>query len=451
MKKAISVILVASMLFSVILSAVGCADFGCADSERADSSDIIDLMGGIEDNSPTRPDADANTAADADTDADTDTDVNGGNYPAPASFTVGMTDFALRLLSSSHKDGENTLVSPLSVIFALAMTANGAVGETKSQMETVLGSPVDTLNPELSEYVKSLPEHEKYKLRLANSIWFTNDEGFTVNRDFLELNAGYYGADVYRAPFNDDTCREINGWVKEKTDGMIPEILDKIPEGVVMYLVNALAFEAEWASLYEEEQMREGKFRGADGKESTVDFMHSVESFYLEDGGAVGFIKYFSGRKYAYAAILPEEGVTPEEYLSTLTGEKLAALMSSAQSASVYTAIPVYETEYSAELSSTLKEMGMPLAFDPQKADFSALGTSADGNISISRVLHKTFITVGPQGVKAGAATVVEEKVESETIIIDPKEVTLDRPFIYMLIDCEMGCPFFIGIENEIG
>lgn len=143
--------------------------------------------------------------------------------------------------------------------------------------------------------------------------------------------------------------------------------------------------------------------------------------------------------------------MTPEEYLSSLTGEKLAALLASPQYVSVYTAIPVYETEYSSELSSTLKEMGMPLAFDPTKADFSALGTSADGNISISRVLHRTFITVGPQGVKAGAATVVEMKGECADLIIDPKEVTLDRPFVYMLVDCETSIPFFIGIENSVG
>ncbi len=431
MKKAICIIILTSMLFCTI---------GCANSP-----DIIDLMDGIESRNPAVADTEDGPAA------DTATDVNSKNEPDVPLFTEEMTDFAIRLLAVSHKNGDNTLVSPLSVISALAMTANGANGETKTQMEAVFGASADELNTNLCEYIKSLPENEKYKLRLANSVWFTNDERFTVNRDFLELNANYYSADVYRAPFNDDTCREINDWVKEKTDGMIPEILDKIPEDAVMYLVNALAFEAEWTEIYEEEQMREGKFRGADGKESTVDFMHSVENVFLEDGGAVGFIKYFSGRKYAYAAILPEEGVTPEEYLSTLTGEKLAALLASPQYVSVYTAIPVYETEYSSELSSTLKEMGMPLAFDPTKADFSALGTSADGNISISRVLHRTFITVGPQGVKAGAATVVEMKDECADLIIDPKEVTLDRPFVYMLVNCETNIPFFIGIENSVG
>lgn len=286
MKKAICIIILTSMLFCTI---------GCADSP-----DIIDLMDAIESRNPAVADTEDGPAA------DTATDINSKNEPDVPSFTEEMTDFAIRLLAVSHKNGENTLISPLSVISALAMTANGANGETKTQMEAVFGASADELNTNLCEYIKSLPENEKYKLRLANSVWFTNDERFTVNRDFLELNANYYSADVYRAPFNDDTCREINDWVKEKTDGMIPEILDKIPEDAVMYLVNALAFEAEWTEIYEEEQMREGKFRGADGKESTVDFMHSVENVFLEDGGAVGFIKYFSGRKYAYAAILPE-------------------------------------------------------------------------------------------------------------------------------------------------
>ena len=171
-----------------------------------------------------------------------------------------VTDFAVRLFKASEESGKNTLISPLSVLCALAMTANGAKEETLAQMESVLGMTKDELNIYLYSYMKKLPSGEKYKLSLANSIWFTDDERFKVNRDFLQTNADYYGADIYKSPFDQKTCKEINKWVEDNTDGMIPEILDEINSEAVMYLVNALAFEAEWAEIYEEGTIRDGKF-----------------------------------------------------------------------------------------------------------------------------------------------------------------------------------------------
>ena len=103
-----------------------------------------------------------------------------------------------------------------------------------------------------------------------------------------------------------------------------------------------------------------------------------------------------------------------------------------------------FETEYSIELSDTLKSMGMELPFDGDHAEFSGIGTSRIGNLYIGRVLHKTYISVAEDGTRAGAATAVEVAEES-AMIEEPKHVTLDRPFIYLLIDCETNLPFFIG------
>ena len=165
---------------------------------------------------------------------------------------AAVTDFAIRLFKESMEDGENTLISPLSVLVALSMTANGADNETLSQMEAVLGMPIDQLNTWISTYMANLPEEEKYKLSLANSIWFKDDPSFVVNEEFLQTNADYYGAGIYKAPFDDSTLKEINTWVEDNTDGMIKDILDQIPEDAVMYLVNALAFDAEWQNIYNE-------------------------------------------------------------------------------------------------------------------------------------------------------------------------------------------------------
>lgn len=367
-----------------------------------------------------------------------------------SSQNADVTDFAIRLFQASNENGKNTLISPLSVLCALAMTANGAEEETLAQMEDVLGMTTDELNLYLYSYMKNLPQGDKYKLRLANSIWFTEDERFTVNQDFLQTNADYYGADIYKAPFDKQTLKDINNWVKQNTDEMIPEILDQIPSEAIMYLVNALAFEAEWSEIYEKHQVKDGEFTKEDGTKQDVEFMYGTEGTYLEDENAIGFKKYYKGGKYAFVAMLPNEGVSVSEYIASLNGESLNALLSNPQYGTVYTSIPKFETEYTVEMAEILKGMGMTEAFDMYNADFEGLGTSTAGNIYISRVLHKTFISVGEKGTKAGAATVVEMADGAAAEPQEPKEVYLDRPFVYMLVDCENNIPFFIGTMMDV-
>ena len=365
---------------------------------------------------------------------------------------AAAADFGVRLFKTSMEEGENTLISPLSVLYALAMTANGADGETLTQMEKVLGMDVDNLNSYMLAYLDLLPESKDYKMSLANSIWFKDDPNFAVEQSFLQTNADYYGAGAYKAAFDEGTRNDINNWVKEHTDGMIPEIIDEIPDEAIMYLVNALAFEAEWADVYEEHQIREGRFTMEDGIRQDVDMMYSEEHTYLEDDMATGFIKYYKDRKYAFVAMLPNEGVSVSQYVDSLTGEHLRELLNNPQDLTVFASIPKFETEYDIEMSEVLQEMGMTDAFDWQVADFSRLGTyNVDGmNICINRVLHKTFISVSEQGTRAGAATAVEMVAEGAMEIVEFKEVVLDRPFVYMLIDCETNLPFFIGTMMNV-
>ena len=190
----------------------------------------------------------------------------------------------------------------------------------------------------------------------------------------------------------------------------------------------------------------------ADGTRQDVDMMHSEEYTYLEDDLATGFIKYYKDRRYAFVAMLPNEGVTISQYVDSLTGEHLRELLNNPQDLTVFASIPKFETEYDIEMSEVLQEMGMTDAFDWQVADFSRLGTyNVDGmNICINRVLHKTFISVSEQGTRAGAATAVEMVAEGAMEIVEFKEVVLDRPFVYMLIDCETNLPFFIGTMMNV-
>ena len=368
-----------------------------------------------------------------------------------ASSSVKAADFAVRLFKACLEEGENALVSPLSVLAALSMTANGAKGETLSQMEDVLGMSVDELNEFYYNYAAQLVNGEKYKLDLANSIWFTADDRFTVNEAFLQKNADYFGADVYKAPFDNGTRQDINSWVNEHTDGMIPDILgpDIDMSAAVMILVNALAFDAEWQSVYHEDQVHKGEFTREDGSKRQVDFMYSEEYAYLHADNAEGFMKYYNDGRYAFAALLPNDGVKLSELVASLDGEKLMNILNGAANESVQTSIPKFETEYSVQLNDKLSAMGMPNAFEQWSAEFEGLGTSTAGNIFIDRVLHKTFISVDERGTRAGAATAVVMADEAMALITHT--VLLDRPFLYMLIDCETNLPFFIGTLTDVG
>lgn len=214
---------------------------------------------------------------------------------SPKENDILTNQFALELLKTSLDEEGNTLISPLSVLCALAMTANGAKDETLKQMEQVFGLTVDQLNQSIYVYRNNLPKEKACNVTLANSIWFTDDIRFTVNEDFLQKNADYYGAEIYEAPFDQSTVADMNRWVREKTDGMIPFVLDKIPSTAIMYLINALTFDAEWMDRYQKEQMDGGTFTREDGFKEDVEYMKSEESWYLEHEYATGVMKYYKG------------------------------------------------------------------------------------------------------------------------------------------------------------
>jgi serpin B len=358
-----------------------------------------------------------------------------------------MTDFAVNLFKECY-DG-NTLVSPLSVILALAMTANGAEDETLLQMEQALGMEKSELNLMLKAYRDMLTKDDD-AIDVANSVWFTSDERFSVNDSFLQTNADYYGADVFSAPFDNTTLDDINNWVKDKTDGVIPKIIDKIPNNAVMYLVNALAFDAQWQDEYREQQVRDGRFFLENGEDQNAEFMHSTEGQYLENEDCTGFIKYYKDYKYAFAALLPDEDLKIKDFVSSLDGEKLSGILKNPKDCEVRAALPKFETEFGAELSKSLKALGIKRAFDEDRAQFELLGTSSAGNIYMDKVFHKTFISVAEKGTKAGAATVVEMADKSAIPLEEPKTVRLDRPFLYMIIDTQTKTPIFIGTLSSM-
>ena len=365
-------------------------------------------------------------------------------------------DFAVQLFQNSvnvseqEGDMENVLIAPTSVLTALAMTANGAEEETLRQMEETLGLPREALNDYMKSFLKDLPNGEKYELHMANSIWIKDEEGFCVEDTFLETNQNYYDADIFEKAFDNNTLTEINAWVKEKTKGMIEEVLAQIPDEAVMYVINALAFEAEWEEIYNATQIRNGVFTLENGLQQEAEFMYSEEAMYLEDEKATGFHKYYADKKYAFVALLPKEEVTISEYVASLSGDKLQSLLKNPVEVQVNAAIPKFETYDEVLLNNTLESMGMEDVFDAKKADLSGIGSHVNGNLWVDRVIHKTHIEVDAKGTKAGAATVAEILCESAMETLEAKTVYLNRPFVYMIIECENNQPIFIGTTTCI-
>lgn len=371
-------------------------------------------------------------------------------------FENAYIDLAVKLFqnSASASRDKNLMISPLSIQLALAMTANGANGVTRQEMEELLGGgiPLEDLNAYLHTYVETLPDSEKAKLVIANSIWFRDEaDRLTVEESFLQTNADYYGAEVFRRPFDDTTVKEINNWVDHNTDGMIDKVLDEIDDDIMMYLINAIAFDAEWAEPYTEYAILEGSFTDIAGAEQTVQMMHGTEDEYLDDGKATGFIKPYSGGKYSFAVLLPNEDVDLYDYIDSLTAETLTQTLSNAKEYTVVSQLPKFRYEYELTMNEVLMEMGMPTAFNTRAADFSNLGHSPDANLYIGSVLHKTFIQVDGMGTKAGAVTVVEMPAYG-AYMPEPevKEVIVDRPFVYMILDNQTNLPIFIGCVTEI-
>lgn len=359
-------------------------------------------------------------------------------------FKAAASSFAAELFKDNYSKGKTTLVSPLSVLTALALVQNGAQGNTLAQLEQALGGlDRDTLNAYMRAYCDFLTESDE--LKIANSVW--TDSSAEAKRDFLQKAVDSYSAQLFSAPLSDPkTIESVNSWVKKNTDGMIPKIIEKADRYAVMMLVNAIAFDAKWETPYKRSDIEKLEFTSYSGSKKKTDFMCSTENVYLKDGGAVGFMKPYKNGRFAFAALLPDENTGIDDYVASLSGDKLMKIFSSAKRGNeVNVKMPKFRAEYSTQLIDTLKKMGVKDAFDSKTADFSSLIENRDAYIAT--VVHKTFIEVDENGTRAAASTLVGADTMS---LMEPYSVCLDRPFVYMIVDTETNLPLFIGVQTEI-
>lgn len=364
-------------------------------------------------------------------------------------FIAATADFSVRLFQSSVTDGQNSLISPLSVGLALGMTANGARNNTLKQIQSLLGGGKLSLGQLNSNYYSLMQQMQSIQhgsTKIANSIWYRKDLSLKVERSFLQDNAAYYNAGAFQLDFkSQDTVNKMNNWVKRNTNGRIDKILDKIQPNDMMYLINALSFECGWDTPYKSSHIIGSRFDTKSGTGSAKLMVGTAA--YLHDSTAKGFVKNFQDPRFGFMAILPNDiHVSLSDYISSMTGEKyLVFLKSKNDICTAY--LPMFKYDYSVNLKQQLIKLGLSDSFSDKCADFGRMGTYEGGNLYIGEVLHKTNIEVSPVGVKAGAAT--KEDLTASGFDGPPKEVILNRPFIYAIIDNSTGLPIFLGtMEN---
>lgn len=372
-----------------------------------------------------------------------------------AAFTSQAANTSVQLLKKGTvndiKGGKNVLLSPESILTAMTMATNGAKGETLAEMQMAIYGTLsaEDFNKNMSAYNDFLVLSKDVQFHLANSIWIKNKANeIQANQQFLKTNEAYYHSSAYLEPFDKTTVKKMNNWVKKNTDGMIPNIIQSIPGTARMYLMNALAFEGRWATQYSNYQIATETFTTASGQKQNVSMLNSTENSYLQDDKATGVMKYYEGHDYAFAAILPNKGVTLEQYISEMTGESFTKMIRSERSTRVITKIPEFSYDYNMELTETLKSIGIHKAFTTN-ADFSNMASTKDGILYINGVTHKTHIDLDRYGTKAAAVTAVQ-MAGSAAPTEPPKEVYLDRPFLYAIVEAGTGLPIFMGVVNTV-
>lgn len=367
--------------------------------------------------------------------------VSGKN--ADDTFINAQADFAVNLFKKnvSVDKNKNVLISPLSATLALAMTFNGADGETKKEFERLMGNiTVEQLNEYLYSYINNLDASE-IKLNIANSIWIKN--GFNVKEDFLKANKNYYNSEVFGADFNSDTVNDINKWASDNTDDMINKLLsdDDITKDTVMCLINALLFDADWENQYSHTDATQ-TFTNINGEKKTVQTLKCSAYTYYDNEKATGFKKNYANNNFSFVALLPDGNIN--DYVSNLNGKELLETLNNPQEVTANTQMPEFTYECNYDMINLLSPLGVVSAFDESKADFSKISN----DLYISKSIQKTKISVNEVGTKAAA---VSTTFMTKGFMSDREyEVVLDRPFIYMIVDNRTNLPIFIGAVMDI-
>jgi serpin B len=381
--------------------------------------------------------------------------IKDGSLSEQASLVEGNSAFTFELYQALKGEEGNLFYSPYSISLALAMTYAGARNETAEQMADILHFILeqDRLHPafnwldaELARRDESVEgkDGEGFRLNIVNAIWGQKDYEFLP--DFLDVLADNYGAGLRILDFINETEKSrliINDWVSNQTEGRIEDL---IPPGEIdvltrLVLTNAIYFNAAWEYPFDGNITAGGPFYLLDGGQVSVPMMKQTESFgYTKGKGYQAVELLYDGGELSMVILLPEAG-NFEAFEEGLHAQQVDAIINDLQDTRVTLTMPKFEFDSEFRLNDTLAEMGMPIAFSPGDADFS--GMTGNRELFISDVIHKAFVSVDEAGTEAAAATAVI--MMRAAVSKPPVEVTIDRPFIFLIRDIETGAILFVG------
>jgi serine protease inhibitor len=346
---------------------------------------------------------------------------------------------------------KNVFFSPLSVTVALAMTYNGAAGETKNAMARALkieGMSHAELNHASHDLLKALKGSDpKIELAIANSLWARG--GVRFNEDFLSRNRQFYGAEISTLDFSSPQAAEtINRWVSASTKGKISKIIDNIDSQEVMFLINAVYFKGQWQKRFEKKLTKEQPFHLTGGQQKPVPMMAQSGNYLYHRGDKFQAVNlpYGDGGVSLYL-FLPDKGSSLDDFLKGLSFQKWEEWINNFNDTPGDVKLPRFKLDYEETLNDSLKAVGMGVAFNPREADFSGIRPERD--IYISQVKHKAVVEVNEEGTEAAAATSVGV---TTTSIREPRErfsFIADRPFLMAIRDSKTGAILFMGAVME--
>jgi serpin B len=377
-----------------------------------------------------------------------------------ATLADGNSKFAFDLYQVVSHQGGNLFYSPYSISLALAMTYAGARGETEQQMADTLHFALqqDRLHPAFNSLDLALAsrgegakgkDDKGFRLHIVNAIWGQKDYQFLP--EFLDVLAENYGAglrllDFVREP--EPSRITINDWVSDQTEG---KIKDLIPQGVIdaltrLVLTNAIYFNAAWLTPFDKELTSNGTFHLLEGGDVTVPMMRQSHSLGYATGDGYQAVELpYDGNELSMIVLLPDTGKF-ESVQNSLDAALAEHIVSDLQSREVDLTLPKFQFESEFSLADTLAAMGMPAAFSGD-ADFSAM--TGNRELTITDVVHKAFVSVDEAGTEAAAATAVV--VGLTAVPEQPVQVTVDRPFMFLIRDIQTGTILFIGrVVNPI-
>lgn len=351
---------------------------------------------------------------------------------------------------AAHAGEENMFISPLSVSMALGMTMNGAKSATYDSLRYALGY-AGLSRQEINESYQDLIEQltaldPRVALEIANAIWIR--QGLPVEQPFIDVNKQYFDAEVTNLNFDDPGSVDIiNNWVASSTHDKITKILDSIPPEMVMYLMNAIYFKGDWTYQFDPEHTQEAPFYPTENEEVQCNMMSIEGEFpYFETGNFQAVDLPYGDGDFSMVVLLPKQAYHRSQLIERLDLQQWLSWMDQFEKREGTLKLPKFTLEYKTLLNNMLKALGMEIAFDPGRADFSGISQEVydQGNrLFISEVLHKTFVRVDEQGTEAAAVTSVGVGVTS--VQPDRFEMVVNRPFIFAIRERTSNTILFLG------